>query len=215
MSWLTRGIMAARSLTINTLNSVTNASKSFIFGQTTFTPAVCQQIRQNQRGNEYRPNNLQRKRKHGFLKRMSTKAGRKILERRRKKGRKYLSHWIGDEHKRNLPNRSSWLRVQRLIHGKLTKCGQFLCGWIPSGVIQVEPNSQHLNCCYHLARSGRMEKGILHRKNWLGRAASHFTGIPDVQYVGTFLLNLLTMGFTSLWHIGCEEFDERSQVVIW
>jgi len=35
----------------------------------------------------------QRKRKkvHGFLKRSKTKSGRKILERRRKKGRKQLS----------------------------------------------------------------------------------------------------------------------------
>ena len=43
-------------------------------------------------GMEYQPNNLQRKRKHGYLKRMRTHAGRKILERRRMKGRKWLSH---------------------------------------------------------------------------------------------------------------------------
>ena len=50
------------------------------------------QIRGTKYGMEYQPNNLQRKRKHGFLKRLSTAAGRKVLERRRLKGRRFLSH---------------------------------------------------------------------------------------------------------------------------
>ncbi|KAJ3014636.1 hypothetical protein HKX48_005035 [Thoreauomyces humboldtii] len=43
-------------------------------------------------GNEYRPSNLKRKRRHGFLKRLRTLNGRKMLKRRMLKGRKWLSH---------------------------------------------------------------------------------------------------------------------------
>ena len=57
----------------------------------TLSPVVIQ-ARHRARGTSYQPSQRKRKRKHGFLARKRSVGGRKILERRREKGRRHLSH---------------------------------------------------------------------------------------------------------------------------
>ncbi|KAM9094322.1 large ribosomal subunit protein bL34m [Sarcophilus harrisii] len=51
-----------------------------------------QQVRSKARGNEYQPSNMKRKRKHGWIRRLSTPGGIKVILRRMLKDRKSLSH---------------------------------------------------------------------------------------------------------------------------
>jgi large subunit ribosomal protein L34 len=57
----------------------------------TFSPVMVH-ARHRSRGTEYQPSQRRRKRKHGFLARKRHVGGRKILERRRSKGRAHLTH---------------------------------------------------------------------------------------------------------------------------
>ncbi|GBE80962.1 Probable 54S ribosomal protein L34 [Sparassis crispa] len=54
--------------------------------------AIIQQARHKSRGTEYQPSQRKRKRKHGFLARKRSVNGQKILQRRRVKGRRFLTH---------------------------------------------------------------------------------------------------------------------------
>lgn len=50
------------------------------------------QRRWKARGHTYQPSTLKRKRVNGFLARMKTRGGKKVLARRKTKGRWYLTH---------------------------------------------------------------------------------------------------------------------------
>ncbi|XP_068958160.1 large ribosomal subunit protein bL34m [Petaurus breviceps papuanus] len=81
-----------RSITLLTRVSTDPCSSFHEAQHRSLSPWCYQQVRSKARGNEYQPSNIKRKRKHGWIKRLSTPGGVQVILRRMLKGRKSLSH---------------------------------------------------------------------------------------------------------------------------
>lgn len=81
----------ANSVKTTNFNSIASTETNQINSPFQFVFGFFQK-RFKSRGNTYQPSTLKRKRTFGFLARLRSKNGRKILSRRKAKGRWYLTH---------------------------------------------------------------------------------------------------------------------------
>ncbi|XP_072457415.1 large ribosomal subunit protein bL34m [Notamacropus eugenii] len=81
-----------RTITLLTQVSTDPCGSLHVAQHRSLSPWCYQQVRSKARGNEYQPSNIKRKRKHGWIRRLSTPGGVQVILRRMLKGRKSLTH---------------------------------------------------------------------------------------------------------------------------
>ncbi|CAN6596912.1 large ribosomal subunit protein bL34m [Trichomonascus vanleenenianus] len=84
-------LLSGRSA-LSALRAGPTAAPSFNSITNSLTPFTASQVRWKAMGNNYQPSTVRRKRRLGFLARMRSRTGRRIIARRKTKGRWYLSH---------------------------------------------------------------------------------------------------------------------------